>query len=198
MIAVITGDIVNSGLYSSGIWMPQLKGVLEELGSQPETWDIYRGDEFQLKTSVKGALETGILIKAIIKSVRNLDVRLAIGLGDESYAGKKITEANGTAYRNSGRLFSDLKSGRQSLALQSDDPEKDGEFNLMLRLALSFMDEWTPVSAETVAWTLQHPQASQQDMADSFGIRQSAVSQRQKRARTDLILELLEFYSNFY
>jgi predicted transcriptional regulator len=68
----------------------------------------------------------------------------------------------------------------------------------MLRLALSFMDEWTPVSAETVAWILRYPEASQQEMADRFEIRQSAVSQRQKRARTDLVLELLKFYSNFY
>ncbi len=198
MVAVITGDIVNSGKYPSGEWMPQLKEVLRGLGHQPAVWDIYRGDEFQAKTEVSGALETAVLIKAVIKSVQNLDVRLAIGLGDETYATEKITEANGTAYQNSGRLFSDLKSGKQSLALKSGDPEKDGEFNLMLRLALSFMDEWTPVSAETVAWTLRNPGASQQEMADSFGIQQSAVSQRQKRARTDLVLDLLEFYTNFY
>lgn len=168
------------------------------MGAQPEEWDIYRGDEFQVKTPLDKALETALLLKSSLASFRNLDVRLAIGLGDETFSGQKITESNGSAYRNSGRLFSELKSGRQSLALRSKWEEKDEVINLMLRLALSFMDEWTPVSAETVAWTLLHPHSSQEEMATHFGIRQSAVSQRQKRARTDLVFELLDFYRTFY
>ena len=198
MIAVITGDIVNSGQYPSQEWLPKLKAVLSQVGTQPKTWDIYRGDEFQFKTSAAKALEVSVLIKSVIRSVKNLDVRLAIGLGEESYSGERITEANGSAYRHSGRLFSDLKAGKQSLALSSDQEDRDRMMNLMIRLALSFMDEWTPVSAETIAWTLRHPKASQQEMATFFHIRQSAVSQRQKRARTDLVLELLEFYSNLF
>lgn len=195
MIAVITGDIVNSGQYPSEDWLPQLKRILSEFGSQPKAWDIYRGDEFQLKIPAERALEVAVLIKAVIRSVKGLDVRLAIGLGEESYSGERITEANGTAYQNSGRLFADLKTGRQSIALRSGHEERDRVLNLLFRLALSFMDEWTPVSAETVAWTLRNPSASQQEMAERFGIQQSAVSQRQKRARTELVLELLEFYS---
>ncbi|NER10998.1 hypothetical protein SAMN06265375_10218 [Muriicola jejuensis] len=198
MIAVLTGDIVNSGLYPGEKWMPVLREVLGRLGAQPEEWDIYRGDEFQVKTPLDKALETALLLKSSLASFRNLDVRLAIGLGDETFSGQKITESNGSAYRNSGRLFSELKSGRQSLALRSKWEEKDEVINLMLRLALSFMDEWTPVSAETVAWTLLHPHSSQEEMATHFGIRQSAVSQRQKRARTDLVFELLDFYRTFY
>lgn len=194
MIAVLTGDIVNSEQYSPGVWMPMLKEVLQQKGAQPAVWEIYRGDEFQFKTSVDDALEDALLIKSVIKSVKNLDVRLAIGLGEESYSGERITEANGSAYKHSGRLFADLKTEKQSLAIRSGNSEKDDDLNLVIRLALSFMDEWSPVSAETVAWTLRHPGASQQEMAEFFKIKQSAVSQRQKRARTDLVLEILEFY----
>ncbi|WP_373019375.1 hypothetical protein [Muriicola sp.] len=198
MIAILTGDIVNSGLYPVREWMPHLKKVLGLAGVQPGVWDIYRGDEFQVKTPVDKALELALLLKSTLMSVRDLDVRIAIGLGEETFTGQKISESNGSAYRNSGRLFSELKSGRQSLAFRSEYEGKDGIMNLMLRMALSFMDEWTPVSAETVAWTLLYPKASQQEMGDHFEIRQSAVSQRQKRARTDLVLELLEFYRTFY
>lgn len=198
MIAIITGDIVNSGLYPGGEWMLLLKRVLNQVGTQPGTWDIYRGDEFQVKTTKEKALEIALQLKSNLKTIRDLDVRIAIGLGDESFAGNKITESNGSAYRNSGRLFAELKSGRQSLAIRSEWIDKDETMNLMLRMALSFMDEWTPVSAETVAWHLLHLESSQQEMASHFNIRQSAVSQRLKRARTDLVLELLEFYRTFY
>jgi len=64
----------------------------------------------------------------------------------------------------------------------------------MLKLALDFMDEWTSVSAEIVAIALSNPKSSQQDMAQRLSIQQSAVSQRQKRARLDLVEELLEYY----
>lgn len=178
--------------------MPKLKEVLNQQGTHPVAWEIYRGDEFQLKTTVEQALEVSLLIKSVMRSVKNLDVRLAIGLGEETYSGERITEANGTAYQYSGRLFAELKTGKQSLALRSGNQEKDRVINLMMRLALSFMDEWTPASAETVAWTLRNPGASQQEMAESFKIQQSAVSQRQKRARTDLVLEILDFYSTLF
>ncbi|NNK10254.1 MAG: hypothetical protein HKP08_02830 [Flavobacteriaceae bacterium] len=194
MIAIVTGDLVNSGSYSSAVWLPSLKEVLAKKGEQPEVWDIYRGDEFQFKTTVAKALEDAILIKSVIKSIRNLDVRLAVGIGEESYSGGRITEANGTAYQQSGRLLEELKSEKQTLAIRSGMQENDEVCNLLIRMALSFMDEWSTASAETVAWTLRNPGASQQEMAESFGIQQSAVSQRQKRAHTDLVIDLLAFY----
>jgi hypothetical protein len=194
MIAVITGDIVNSEQYPSSIWMPLLKKVLKEYGEQPEIWDIYRGDEFQVKTTPIAALEAAIKVKAVIKSVKNLDVRIAIGIGDETYSGGRITEANGSAYKRSGRMFETLKEEKRNLALASSNDSQDVILNLMIKLALNFMDDWSTVSANTVAWTLQHPESSQEAMSRHFKIQQSAVSQRQKRARMHLLQELLEFY----
>ncbi len=194
MIAVITGDIVNSEQYPSSIWMPLLKKVLKKYGKHPEIWDIYRGDEFQVKTSPLAALEATIKIKAVIKTVKNLDVRLAIGIGDETYSGGRITEANGSAYKRSGRMFETLKEEKRTLALASGNDSQDQTLNFMIKLALDFMDDWSTVSANTVAWILQHPESSQEAMARHFNIQQSAVSQRQKRARMHLLQELLTFY----
>ena len=64
----------------------------------------------------------------------------------------------------------------------------------MIKLALDFMDEWTSVSAEIVGIALANPKMSQQEIAAQLSIQQSAVSQRQKRARLDLVEELLEYY----
>jgi predicted transcriptional regulator len=65
----------------------------------------------------------------------------------------------------------------------------------MIKLALDFIDDWSPVSAEIVAMALENPNASQQEIAARLDIQQSAVSQRQKRARLDLVQELLTYYS---
>jgi hypothetical protein len=194
MIAVITGDIVNSEQYPSLIWMPLLKKVLMKYGEQPEIWDIYRGDEFQVKTSPLEALEAAIEVKAVIKSIKNLDVRLAIGIGDETYSGGRITEANGSAYKRSGRMFETLKEEKRTLALASGNDTLDQMLNLMIKIALDFMDDWSTVSANTVAYFLQYPESSQEAVARHFKIQQSAVSQRQKRARIHLLKELLAFY----
>jgi predicted transcriptional regulator len=56
------------------------------------------------------------------------------------------------------------------------------------------MDDWSSVSAQMVSLALAKPNVSQQEVADQLKIRQSAVSQRLKRARMDLVLDLLAYY----
>ena len=56
------------------------------------------------------------------------------------------------------------------------------------------MDDWSVVSAEIVTLALDYPQFSQKEIAQRLGIKQSAVSQRLKRARLDLVLDVLSYY----
>ena len=195
MIAILTGDIIGSGNYSSGTWLPVLKGYFSKLGDSPNDWDVYRGDEFQLKIPPEQALRTAIYIKALLKSIKGLDARMGIGLGDETFTGTGISESNGPAYQRSGRVFESLKEDKLNLAIATGDVFFDDTLNLMLKLALDFMDHWSPVSAEIVVLALDNPHASQTEMAEWLNIRQSAVSQRQKRARLDLVMQLLGYYA---
>lgn len=194
MIAVLTGDIINSDAYPASEWIGILKTQFSKWGKTPIDWEIYRGDEFQLKTSADNALWMAIQLKALIKSVKGLDVRMAIGIGTESFKGTSVSESNGTAYQNSGRTFENLKVSKVNLAISTGDIKKDKSLNLMLKLALNFMDDWTPVSAEIIAIALANPELAQQEIAEQLHIQQSAVSQRQKRARYQLVLELLHYY----
>lgn len=196
MIAIITGDIINSEAHKASLWMPALKEYFSQLGDTPKDWEIYRGDEFQLKLQPRQALKSAVQIKGIIKSVKNLDVRLGIGLGDETFSGAGVSESNGTAYQRSGRVFEGLKERKLTLAFASDDKEYDRCFNLMLKLALDFMDDWSTVSAEIISMALQQPETSQKEIAKQLNIQQSAVSQRLKRARWELVQELLDYYSH--
>ena len=194
MRAIITGDIINSDRNKASAWMAALKGKLATIGESPTDWEIYRGDEFQLKIPPRTALRTAIHIKALIKSIKGLDVRMAIGLGTETFLGTSVSQSNGTAYQYSGRTFETLKDQKINLAFTSSNKSRDRTLNLMLRLALDFMDDWSTVSAEIVALALENPEASQQEIAERLHIQQSAVSQRQKRARLDLVTELLDYY----
>ncbi|MGI9551550.1 MAG: SatD family protein [Aurantibacter sp.] len=195
MEAIITGDIINSEDYKTSEWLDILKNYFSKLGESPTNWEIYRGDEFQLKVPLGRALEVAIHIKALMKSIKGLDVRMGIGIGDVTFVGASVSESNGPAYQLSGRTFEALKENKTNLMVAAGNPFYDSTLNLMIKLALDFIDDWSPVSAEIVAMALENPNASQQDIAERLNIQQSAVSQRQKRARLDLIQELLAYYS---
>lgn len=82
MIAVLTGDIVDSTHQDKARWLPALKSVLENWGSEAKDWEVYRGDEFQLRLkNPEQSLEAAFSIKARLKAVADTDIRIAIGLG---------------------------------------------------------------------------------------------------------------------
>src|SRR5690625_1674691 len=194
MIAVISGGIINSEQYDSEKWMEVLTGFLQNFGETPETWEIYKGEEFQLKVSPKIALFTAIHLKATIKTIDKLDVRIGIGLGEEIFAAEKITQSKGSAYSNSGRDFEFLKQQKTNLLIKSENEEFNRTINLMLALELSFMDDWSSVSAETLAYVFQNPEASQKEIAHHFKISQSNVSQRLSRANLTLVSKFNAYF----
>jgi len=194
MIAIITGDIINSENHPSSQWIDLLKNYFNQFGESPMNWEIYRGDEFQLKVTEKNALFTAIRIKAMLKTIKGLDVRMGIGIGLETYIGTGVKESNGPAYQRSGRNFETLKESKVNLSIATGEAKNDRTLNLMLRLALDFMDDWSVVSAEIVTLVLDNPHSSQKEIAQKLGIKQSAVSQRLKRARLELVLEVLAYY----
>ncbi|MFV5688272.1 hypothetical protein ACM55M_06565 [Flavobacterium sp. ZT3R25] len=190
MISIITGDIVNSRKLPSKIWIEGLKKLLNTNGKNPSEWEIYRGDEFQLEvTNPEEALLSALQIKAYLKTLK-LDARMSIGFGDKTYKAKKISESNGSAFIRSGQLFETLKKQKTTLAINTGNPDFDTEINLMLRLGLTFMDNWLVQSAEFVLIAIENESLSQEEIGVKLGINQAAVSRRRKRAQFDLVLEL--------
>jgi len=191
MISILTGDIINSRTADAEQWLTVLKRELNNFGSTPKYWEIYRGDSFQLEIPLPSeALLQSIKIKAALKTIKGLDVRMSIGIGSKSYDAKKISEANGSAFIRSGEGFEALKSLRQTLAIFTGNSKFDQQINLYLKLALIAMDNWTPGAAEFVHLSLQHPTASQTEIGTMLGISQSSVSERQQRSYLSDILEV--------
>ena len=194
MIAVITGDIINSQQTETELWITQLKNLLEKWGSAPETWEIYRGDEFQLKCSIDDVFWRFLAIKSLIKSNENLDVRIAIGIGDESFSSEKITESNGTAYVNSGRLLNDLKSDGHTVSIKTSNSSVDRDLNILLKWSSKDFDSWTMATSEIIHEMIMNKDTTQEDLAKKFSISQSSISQRLKRANYELIVETNEYF----
>jgi hypothetical protein len=195
MVGIITGDIMHSKRVAPKVWLGALKTELKKIGSSPKYWEIYRGDSFQVEiTDPLEALMVAIKIKASVKSIKEIDVRMAIGIGNKSHLSNTITEANGTAFVFSGEKFEGLRKKKQTLAIYSKWEEFDKEINLYLRWAMIIMDDWSSNSAEIVKIALENPDKSQQALGKKLGIKQNAISSRLKRACYDEILALNEMY----
>ncbi|MRX67464.1 SatD family (SatD) [Flavobacterium resistens] len=194
MTSVITGDIIGSRQQKSNHWVDDLKKILSPFGATPSQWEVYRGDEFQIEVNnPEEALLTAILIKARLRAIKS-DARMSIGFGDKTHNAVKISESNGTAFIHSGELFETLKKQKVTLAMRSGDSDLDEKMNLMLQLALTFMDSWLVQSAEFVALAIENPNLSQEELGQKLGINQAAVSRRQKRAQFDLVMNLDRYF----
>ncbi len=192
MTSVITGDIINSRkLDNPKEWIASVKTLFALEGKSPKSWEIYRGDSFQLEVKQpEEVLLSAIRIKATLKSIKDIDVRMAIGIGKKNYAAPKITESNGEVFIYSGEQLEKLKKEKQTLSIKTPWPEFDKEMNLFIRLALIAMDHWKQKTAELVKISLENPNKGQQEIAELLGINQSSVSESQKRAHYSEIMEL--------
>jgi len=194
MTSVITGDIIGSRQQKSKDWVEDLKKILAPFGETPGQWEVYRGDEFQIEIqNPEEALLVAIQIKAQLKAIK-LDARMSIGFGDKTHNAEKVSESYGTAFINSGELFETLKKQKVTLAMRTGDAVIDEKMNLMIQLALTFMDNWLAQSAEFVAVAIENPTLSQEELGQKLGINQAAVSRRQKRAQFDLVMHLDRYF----
>lgn len=192
MIAIITGDIIDSQQRDTKTWLKALKKALNKYGKEPTSWEIYRGDSFQLELDAKNALEKVIAIKAILKK-EDIEVRMSIGIGKKDHTAKKITESNGSAFVNSGDCFETLK--KNTLALKSPWKDFDETINIMLDLALLTIDNWSATSAELVKIGLENPEKKQTELTKLLNKTQSTISEGFKRAGYDEILKMIDFYN---
>lgn len=187
MVAVITGDIINSRVLPQA-WLDTLKHALTNLYGKNVNWEIFRGDSFQIELAAENALLNAMYIKACIKTLKKADVRIGIGIGKKSGTTTKVTEANGEAFINSGYAFDTLKANKVTMAIKTPWPNFDDDMNLSIRLALIAMDSWGAIAAEMVKYAIENKDTKQDKIAKISGRSQSSVSEALKRARfTDLM-----------
>ncbi|GAA0202861.1 hypothetical protein GCM10009123_07640 [Kangiella japonica] len=193
-VAVITGDIINSQAIESKVdWYSELQSRLSRFGNSPKDWQLYRGDSFQLVSyQPEKALQIALTLKAALKQYKELDVRMAIGIGSIEHHRDQVLQSSGEAFVNSGRKFDSLK--KQTLALKTPWKEFDETISLLINLALLTIDHWAETSAEVVLARLEHPETTQKDIAALLSIPQSRVSERLSRAGYGPIMDAERYY----
>lgn len=191
MIAVIKGDIIASReMDSQEVWLSPLKGILSTWGETPKDWELAWGDSFQLQiANPKEALYKAIAIKTLLRKTE-VDARMAIGIGERTYHGEKVSESNGPAFIYSGEQFEQLKKEKVNLAVKSPWTDFNAEINLYLKLGGFIMDNWTVSSAEIMQIAMETPEITQDQIGTLLGIAQSSVSNRWQRAKVDAIFEI--------
>lgn len=196
IVAVLTGDLVQSRSVSkTADWMNDLKKVLSTYGASPKAWQIYRGDSFQLELrKPEESLLAALRIKATMRRIKGLDIRIAIGIGTKDYASNAVTESNGEAFVHSGSGFEALRKLKRRLLVSSPWTDFDREINLMILLASIVMDRWSVNSAEFMLLSVDHRDLSQQALGEKIGKKQSSVSEAQARASVSELLQLEQYY----
>lgn len=194
MTAVITGDIINSRSANAALWLHDLKSFFSGHVSTRAHWEIFRGDSFQLEVAIDSAVWTMMCIKALIKRHKGLDVRMALGIGEKDYEGKKVTESNGTAFQFSGLGFEQLKN--QTLYIKTPYEDLDRCFNAIFNLLSFICDGWKPVTAETVFYGLTHPGLTQSELAAKLGKSNVAISRALKRGAYSEVMEIIGLFNS--
>lgn len=188
-VAVITGDIVRSQKQEVSVWLPRLESALSLYASN---YDVFRGDSFQAEVPMDSVFEAVFYIKATIRCVRGLDVRMGIGFGDVSYMNNHIKHATGTALIYSGKAFDNLK--KETLQVLSEMGDRDKIINLLLQLTTEITDRWTPNTAETVALALSDRTLAQVKLAQLLDKKhQSQVSAELGRGAYAKIVEVIDY-----
>src|SRR5690625_3691791 len=106
MIAIITGDIVNSSTVEDPqVWLDPLKELFERISPHPGDRMIHRGDSFQIKVLPEKGLRASLLIISTVVAldIPGLNVRQAIGIGRTDDPDTAINEASGEAFRSEER-----------------------------------------------------------------------------------------------
>ena len=187
--AIITGDIVKSRSVDSQIWLPKLQSALEKVS---EKFDIFRGDSFQVAVPLETCIEAMFYIKACIKSIAQLDVRMSLGIGEIDYLDDHIKKSTGEALVFSGEAFDELN--KELLLLKSKWPEWDEYSNITLQLACELANKWTNNMAMTVAAVLEYPDANQQEIATRLNKKyQSQISTELQKAQWTKIKKAIDF-----
>lgn len=195
MVAIITADIIDSRAIKVQKWMPELKKTLRFYGKEPQSWEIFRGDSLQLEIAPIKALEAAIHLKASIKQFKEIDIRIAIGIGEKDYEGDSITNSNGSAFENSGSCFDQLK--KQTLGIKTPWQDSNKTLNLLFDLASLSMNKWTANAAFVIKTLIEKGMdINQKELAAIVGKSQGNISDTLTRAAFEEIQKLMNYYKD--
>lgn len=191
LIAVITGDLVNStGVANPGAFRHRLETLLALMEeSYGANTSIYRGDGFQLTLAsaadvyqVALQIRAGLIAGSASASDR-WDARIAIALGVSKEA--KASQ-NSSVHVNSGRCLDSLGKARLGIVVGKNMIGFQTAADLTALFIDDIANSWTAREAEILLDYISHKDA-QQKIANRFGVSRPTVTLTLQRAKANLV-----------
>jgi hypothetical protein len=166
-------------------------------------FEISRGDSFQtlLRTPEDALLASVLLFLKLgffSKINQKIASRISIGIGSVEYIPESgsVGEADGQAFRLSGKTLDSMKEQEKHLLISTASPA----LNLMLESQCAFFDNmaarWTDIQKEILFEKLGG--LTQDEIASKLGKSQSTVSQSLKAAGFDALKKFLDNYASLF
>ncbi|TWT95882.1 hypothetical protein Pla108_29590 [Botrimarina colliarenosi] len=165
--AVITGDVIDSSSLASAD-RQRLPALIHEVSATLVDWfgdekltpiSIFGGDSWRvLLASPADALRVGLFIRAsLLASGLNIDTRMAIAVGGVDFVPDgDIEQADGEAFRLSGRELGEMANGSTNLGFACADALTSRHWSLVFCLVDALIrTNWTANRARAVSGALR-------------------------------------------
>jgi len=203
LAAVITGDIIESSALGNEERVKMvntLNGVLADGNNIFADWnaEIFQGDSFQGSTvsGIKESLRYAIGCIARFRE-QDIGIRIAIGIGEISFAAPSVRTSDGPAFLHSGRTLEELKKKSGSfIGIKTGNKDLDAEFEAHCESLDFLLARCTKLQAG--ALVLAMDSFTQVQIAEKLQITQPTVQQRLKAAGWPVFKAILQRFASKY
>lgn len=185
MIAVLTGDIVNSTKMSDAVYkkvITNLSALVEQAGKNYQAkGEIYRGDEFQIQfPDPIYALECTLLIKLALHlstaTDKPVQCTLSLAYGSHNHLDEKPNTSSGPVFIESGRGLEKTQRGDISVAFTED--EQLQSIKLLTQFLNHLLNRLTKTQAKLLYQYIESNFAEHKKLADITGTSRQNISNR--------------------
>lgn len=147
MVAILTGDIVNSSKLTTEQRSALIGKLQQFLEVQKKTYpdlefDMFRGDSVQIKLSQpEQSIVLATTIRVFVLSLES-DIRISIGVGDADTAENSIKVSSGQAFTFSGHALDNMKI-RERLVFKSSSDNLDADIRIGINMITALINLWT-------------------------------------------------------
>ncbi len=199
MIAVLTGDLVNSTKMSKEIYSNIINELKELLNKANHKYDaigeIYRGDEFQIQyPNPMYALKSTLLIKLALHlskfSPKPIQCTLSLAYGSHEIYDEKPNTSSGPVFIKSGRGLD--KAQRGDISLNFEQECDNSEIYLLTQFLNHLLNRLTKTQAELLYQYIESDFAEHKKIADITGTTRQNISNRLGNIGAFLVRDYME------
>lgn len=194
VIAVITGDIVNSSeLSAKELSFLQENIIGYNIPSIVKNVQFYRGDSFQLAVEPVQALWLAIKYRTGVKRWKeNCDIRISIGIAGFTDLNDNVLISSGKAFEISGKNLDSMKNSQLNLAITTTNQELNQELETYCFIIDMFLQKLTVTQSSIIHLKLDG--IVQKEIGKILNITQPAVSKGLSAGNWMLIEKILIRY----